>query len=806
MNVGLKQALRRWGGRAILAAACALVGWFYFWTVDPAISQLNTPKPADAYYNLLVEGFRAGHLYLNKQPAPQLAKLANPYDPNQNRPYHVHDLSYYRGHFYMYFGVTPALLLFWPYVALTGHYLFHKHAVAVFAVLGFLVAAFLIASVRRRYFAGVGGGVMLAGVLALGLATGVPPMLRRPDVWEVPIACGYALLMVVLLLIWRALHAPRRAHWWLAGASLAYGLALGARPSLLFGAVVLLVPVASWLRRPAAAAGAAPVRWWSLLAAAVVPITLVGCGLLLYNYLRFNNPFEFGETYQLTWFYEHDLPHFGLKFVWFNLRLYLFQPVWWSCYFPFAMGSVPPPPPPGQLGVENMFGVLTNVPFVWLALAAPLAWWRRPDEARKTLRWFAAAVAALGICALLPLLVFAGACNRYEVDFLPTLILLAVGGVLAVERRLADRPRWRRAARCGWGALLAYSVIFNVCYSLQVWGRLSTEDPSAYHHLAHIGDWPAYAIARLRGAVPGPLELKVKLPPFTHPHYEPLLVTGFAPWADYLYLHYRDARHLTVGFEHTSWGGPVSAPVAVDYGKDHTFVIELGSLYPPPESPWFRGPDDAVCVARLSRVKVLLDGRVAISGFTPVYNASAWNRYPGQNPFAQQFGRKFTGRILAERTLPPPPLPNLRAVGPVTMSVRFGRVQPGLGEPLIVTGVPGRADMLYVLRPDPGHIILGLDHWGGGGPLSKPIAIDPERFYTVQAFMGSLYPPSSHLAPHDPRRRRFEVRFEGRTVLTGDIDFFPATPEQVYFGWNPVGGSTTALRFNDEIRTLHRGE
>jgi tetratricopeptide (TPR) repeat protein len=40
--------------------------------------------------------------------------------------------------------------------------------------------------------------------------------------------------------------------------------------------------------------------------------------------------------------------------------------------------------------------------------------------------------------------------------------------VLALERALAGRPAWRRAARCGWGLLLAFSVAFNLlaCFKL----------------------------------------------------------------------------------------------------------------------------------------------------------------------------------------------------------------------------------------------------------------------------------------------------------------------------------------------------
>ena len=100
--------------------------------------------------------------------------------------------------------------------------------------------------------------------------------------------------MLALAGVWGALHDARRRWRWLAAASLAYGLALGARPSLLFGAIILLVPVAQAWREKR--------RVWPLLLAACGPIVSMGLGLMVYNALRFDNPLEFGEHYQLPRF------------------------------------------------------------------------------------------------------------------------------------------------------------------------------------------------------------------------------------------------------------------------------------------------------------------------------------------------------------------------------------------------------------------------------------------------------------------------------------------------------------------------
>jgi len=66
-----------------------------------------------------------------------------------------------------------------------------------------------------------------------------------------------------------------------------------------------------------------------------------------------------------------------------------------------------------------------------------------------------------GMCAL-PMVFHDSMCLRYELEYASPLMLLAVVGVLGVERALAGLPAWRRAARCGWGLLLAFTVAFNL--------------------------------------------------------------------------------------------------------------------------------------------------------------------------------------------------------------------------------------------------------------------------------------------------------------------------------------------------------
>ncbi len=468
----------------LLAAVCAVVIGVYAYAAHSGFMATTDQRAADAYYNELVEGFQAGQLNLKVDVPAGLTQLVNPYDPAANAPYRtakfrLYDLSYYKGKVYLYFGVAPALLLFWPFVALTGHYLYDGQAVVIFCAMGFLASVGILCALRRRYFPDVSIWVAAAGALALGLATGMPILLPRSSVYEVAISCAYMLTMLAFGAIYCALHEPDRGWLWGAAASVAYGLALGARPTLVFGAIILLAPVVQqWRQRRTV---------WPVLLAATVPITLIGFGLMLYNARRFDSPFEFGIHYQLLADQRAPQQFFSWRYLWFNFRVYFLEPVRWRRHFPFVRDIAVPHLPVGHGAVESHFGILSNIPVVWLALALPLAWHGRTGESRSRLHGFIAVAALfLGVCVLITHLYYYTA-NRFEMEILPTLVLLAVIGILGLERALADQMDWRRAARCGWSVLLGFSVAFNLLASVE---RCANAYDSAGTSMHELGKTP----------------------------------------------------------------------------------------------------------------------------------------------------------------------------------------------------------------------------------------------------------------------------------------------------------------------------
>ena len=133
---------------AVLILSIAAVIAFYAWAIAPGPPSIAKFDTGIEYYNLLVKGFRSGHLSLQAEAPAGLLKLKDPYDPRQNAPFGMHDVSFYKGKLYLYFGAAPALVLYWPFTAITGLYLDDRQAVFVFCVGAFLAGCFLLGRVR----------------------------------------------------------------------------------------------------------------------------------------------------------------------------------------------------------------------------------------------------------------------------------------------------------------------------------------------------------------------------------------------------------------------------------------------------------------------------------------------------------------------------------------------------------------------------------------------------------------------------------------------------------------------------------
>lgn len=134
---------------------------------------------------------------------------------------------------------------------------------------------------------------------------------------------------------------------------------------------------------------------------------------------------------------------------------------------------------------------------------------------------------------------------------------------------------------------------------------------------------------------------------------QPILTLGEPGAADCVYLTYVDLHHVRFGLDHWAYGGPVSEPIALDYGRPHVLEIDLRGLYP--GSRWLRRPDPAPDGrAGIALFTLRLDGRVILRTETRFYAADPGRLWLGRNPTGGSVTQgSFSGKILAhERFIP----------------------------------------------------------------------------------------------------------------------------------------------------------
>lgn len=150
-----------------LGSLLALTGCYYLGTVLTSRHRNRFSREARGYHQMQAEAFLAGRLSLAVKPAPELLALPDSYDPAANAPYRVHDLSLYRGKYYMYWGPAPALLWFAPFRILTGFHFSENMATALFCWGWVALSCLLLVRWRQQYLPQTPFWMVLAAGAAL---------------------------------------------------------------------------------------------------------------------------------------------------------------------------------------------------------------------------------------------------------------------------------------------------------------------------------------------------------------------------------------------------------------------------------------------------------------------------------------------------------------------------------------------------------------------------------------------------------------------------------------------------------------
>ncbi len=491
----------------VLTIVAALVAFYYLWQARAGNGPFEWGHDLDGYYNLLAQGFAAGHLYVPVQPSPQLLALPDPWNPKVDSSLRRQDMALYGGHYYLYFGAAPAILLFTPWRLVTGHDMPENFGIVVLCFGGFLFSCGALLRVLDLAGARPGPALLAILFLALGVCQSAPFLLNRAAVYEVAIASGYFCVSGGLFFLARGRPAA---------SGLMFGLAIASRPHLFLAGAVTLVALTIFHRR----------RQPRVILAFGIAWMVTGAATALYNYERFDNPLEFGFRYQLGGPGQNRVELARRNLVPGAYYMLLSRPEfsgvfpWMRMVFRFPFDSADRHPLPPEYFVEPTVGALWTAPFIVLALLCL----KRPAKQGES-RLIPAAAALSGLAVLVFLMSTHLASHRYEVDFVPLLVFAAIAVVALVRRPLFT------AGAC---VLIACSVLANLALALAgPYDDFLRHHPQRYVRLARrFSPFPEFRPELSPRIV---VRLNASFEPAGVGYREPLVTIGHSHYCYFLY-------------------------------------------------------------------------------------------------------------------------------------------------------------------------------------------------------------------------------------------------------------------------------
>lgn len=440
--------------RALPAAiAILLVAAAYFFAGSNGRFRFELIGWEQSHYASLAEGFLRGQVSMAHVPDPALVAVPDPWLPELRKDVpSLHDASYFEGRYYLYFTPIPALLVHIPVKLATGRYPSDPLAGTLFAIGAFLAqAAFVLRALRDRKTA------LPRWLWILFTGLGNVTLFILVDIWmyEVAALCGMLFASLWAWSFLRFLDTPAWRSAALMGTFMA--LAIASRPTLIvLGAIAAIVVLMT--------------KNWRIAVAAAVPVVLVGSLYAAYNEARFRSPFETGLQYQLTNVALRDFPSCRLctgpelgRFL-NTVQQYVFRPVEVNARFPFVALRYNEYDPAVTFPAkhEEVAGIFAVIPLLMASAFAVLLVRNRVAMLLTAGGWLT--LLALSTCAWIT--------TRYELDFLPPMIL---GGIVALEAGLAER----RSLRYLVAALAVYSILLGTLLGLtgrsQAFSRFNPE-------------------------------------------------------------------------------------------------------------------------------------------------------------------------------------------------------------------------------------------------------------------------------------------------------------------------------------------
>lgn len=294
----------------ISAAVICTAILFSFANLNKVSADLNAlsvyPNPnissADQYEQLF-DAFKKGQLNLDIDYDTSLFEnLENIYDRSERNEHGLHgdfwDRAYYNGKFYSYFGAAPVITVYFPVYFLTHKVPTPEFASTLLCVYAVIFISLLYDTIIKKMCRKVPLLLVLLGQITVIMTSGLMAAMCENKFYYMAILSGIGSVAAFLYFLLKAYYSEsfKKRNIFLVMTGISVVMIVASRPTLLLYALIAIVPAIFVLKNK----NDNIYKKIIYIVSIGTPVLVGAVLIMLYNYLRFESPFEFGFNYQLT--------------------------------------------------------------------------------------------------------------------------------------------------------------------------------------------------------------------------------------------------------------------------------------------------------------------------------------------------------------------------------------------------------------------------------------------------------------------------------------------------------------------------
>lgn len=217
-----------------------------FFVISLFINQNSIEPDSHRVYNeKFVNSVYHGTFALEDKPSKAFIDLENPYDDLERSKLergkdYLWDTAYYKGNYYVYFGILPLLVFFLPYYVITKKYLDMAIVIFILSMIIFIFIKEILLKIVNRYFDKIQFKFILYSLIMLCSGSLILYADGMSRFYELAVLSGLACVLVGIYFILNSLEKENKKYTNIFWGCTFLALSVACRPTELFASLLIL--------------------------------------------------------------------------------------------------------------------------------------------------------------------------------------------------------------------------------------------------------------------------------------------------------------------------------------------------------------------------------------------------------------------------------------------------------------------------------------------------------------------------------------------------------------------------------------